>query len=366
MSRRGTWGALALVLLLALVSPRPALANMARSFWSGDTHGPLMAQGATTVRVDAEELSFTMTNELGPAEVIARYRMTNTGAAPSGGDVAFVFVHGESERYEGGYPAPVITIDGVAAEYRTIDGADLSGQGHGSWSQVQTERLGWLVFRLDFAAGQARTVEVHYYHRPARDLAERVNPTFTYEYLLSPAKSWAAFGPLHLRLSLPADTELVSSTIPLVRDGNGYRADLAGLPDGELTFKLMSTRGLWFGMSSPSSYFRLLCVAMALLVFSVSWFAGRKWRRDRPARSSILMVLGLGLLMMPLAGLALAGVAEVLPRHALGFGYADALSLIGLWFLSVLGSMIVGGFAVRGRVKPPAWDAVDPTDATAG
>lgn len=363
MDRRGISIALALGLVLALAWPRSALANMARSSWPGDRHGPLLASGPTTVRVDAEDLSFKLAPELNSAHVTARYRMTNTGAAPTHGEVAFVFVQGDYDRFDGTLPStpPSITIDGAPSGFRIIEGAELPEKGPGPWSDISSEHLGWLVFDLGFAAGQTRTVEVGYIHCPSRDDGERVNPVFTYDYLLSPAKSWASFGPLHLRVQLPAGAELLSTTVPLVRDGNGYRADLAGLPDGELTFELMPTGGLWFGMSNSSSYFGLLFAVVLALVLGVCWPLGRAWRRASPLRSSISMVLGICVLVMLLVSVALSLLGQLMPRHALGFGYGEGFSFMGLWLLALVLSVATSALAVRGRLVPePVEPVVEP------
>jgi hypothetical protein len=332
--------ALALVCLAALFAPRPALANMARSYWSGEQHGPLVAPGPTTVRVDDEELTFVLGAELGAAEVTARYRMTNGGAAPAGGEVAFVYVRGDRDDREAS-AAPVITVDGAAVELRRVEGAELPAPALRAWGELPAERLAWLVFRLDFTPGQARTVEVRYAQLPSRDLAERVNPTYAYDYLLSPARSWASFGPLHLRVRAPAGTALLSSTIPLARDGEGYRAELAGLPDRELSFTVMSTAGLWFGMSTSGGYLRLVALALALLTLPAAWLGGRLLRRASPASSTVWITFAGGGLVFGLGLAALLLVDRITPRRAFGFGYGGAFTLAGLLLLCVLVGMAV-------------------------
>lgn len=325
---------------------------MARSYWSGETHGPLMAQEPTPVRVDSEELSFTLSDDLEFAKVVATYRMTNTGAAIASNEVAFVFVRGEEHHSLGSNlaPVPTVLIDGAETPVRVFEGQEEAGSRNAPWTKVEHQQLGWMVFHLDFAPGQARTVEVRYPHRPTLDLSERVNPTFTYDYLLSPAKSWASFGPLQITVQLPAETELVASTIALKREGTRYRAALPALPEGELTFSVSSARGLWFGFNSPAGYFALVGAVLALVALPLPWLLGRRWRRARPLTSTIWMVFCIGVLVLALAITAVATAGSWAPRHAFGFGYGGAFILMFFIFLATITGMIAAGVAARGRI----------------
>lgn len=333
------------------MSSRAAHANMARAYWAGETHGPLMAQGATTVRVDSEDLAFTLSDDLELARVVATYRMTNTGAAIASDEVAFVFVRGEERRSLESplASAPTVLVDGTATTVRVLEGQEEAGARDAPWTKVEHQQLGWMVFHLDFAPGQSRTVEVQYPHRPTLDLSRHVNPTFTYDYLLSPAKSWASFGPLTVTVRTPAATQLLGSTIALKRAGEVYRAELTSLPEGELTFSVSSTRGLWFGFTSPAGYFALVGGVLALLALPLPWLLGRRWRRASPLTSTLWMVSCIGALVLALAITAAATAASWAPRHAFGYGYGGALGLMFFVFVAAITGTIVAGLAARGR-----------------
>ena len=363
MARRWMWLALSISLLISLASARPAHANMARSSWPGDQHGPLMAEGPTDVRVDSEELSFKLTADLSAADVTATYHMTNGGAAASSGEVAFVYVIGEEMRGDPqALQPPRITIDGAAVEFRAITDPDQQTARGSTWTKLPNQDLGWLVFTLDFAPGQKRVVEVRYPHLASLDLAEHVNPSFAYRYLLSPAKSWASFGALRLRVQVPAQTELLSSTIALQRNGEVYQADLTGLPEGELTFEVSSLRGLWLGMNSFSSYLRLVALALALITVPLAWFGGRSWRRARPEKATAWMVIGMALLVLFLAGAVVIGASELAPRRAFGFGYASSFRLISYVFFAVIASMVLTAISARKRFTGATPQAVSSSD----
>jgi hypothetical protein len=202
------------------------------------------------------------------------------------------------------------------------------------WSTLESRRMEWLLFHLDFAPGQSRTVTVNYKHKPTEDLAAYVNPTFTYEYLLSPAKSWAGFGPLEVTLRLPDKTRL-SSSIPFRLEGDLHRAQLAALPDGELRFEVMSLRGLWFSMADPAGYWVILAAAVAIATIAVGRAAGRRWARRRPGwQRTLLHLVGSGLFAMVASTLVVVLLGAVFPAKALGFGYGGFLGSVLLVLLA--------------------------------
>ncbi len=220
----------------------------------------------------------------------------------------------------------------------------------GGWSTFAQRRpLAWLMFHVDIAAGATRTVMVTYEHRAGSDASLGVNETFTYEYLLSPAKRWASFGPLHLTVRAPPDARVLGS-LPLTLEQGVYRADLPTLPAGELTLRVMSTRGLLFGMTTPTGYWSLLIAVITLVTIALSAGLGRVWRRA-PTRLGVVLrcIFGTG----PIVGIVNGGVmwlvGEVFPRHALGIGYGPGLSMMLLYVGAELGGMMVSGLSARAR-----------------
>jgi hypothetical protein len=192
-------------------------------------------------------------------------------------------------------------------------------------------------------------VTVQYQHRPTEDLAAHVNPTFTYEYLLSPARSWAGFGPLEITLHLPEKTRL-SSPLPFRVEGDRYRARLSELPEGELRFEVMSLRGLWFGMADPSRYWVILTLLVALATFAVGRAAGRRWARRRPGwRRGLLHLMGSGLLAVAANITVVVLMGAVFPNRALGFGYDPFFGSALLLLLSAPIGVVVS-FAAQARV----------------
>jgi hypothetical protein len=193
------------------------------------------------------------------------------------------------------------------------------------WSTLpEKRRLGFLLFHLDFTAGQARTVEVRYAHTPTVDKRDIVPGVWTYEYLLSPARRWASFGPLDVNIRVPTDVDF-SAALPFHREGNVLRAHFDALPDGELTFSVMPTRGRWLGLSRHEHYWAVLAAGMGLSALAGGAVASRIVAARPWWQRALFAVLAAG----PLAALAAFAVLRlflmVFPRHALGFdnGYFD-------------------------------------------
>ncbi len=95
----------------------------------------------------------------------------------------------------------------------------------------------WYVYDMDVAAGQtvANAVSADMY--PTVDL--RYDPyVYRFDYLWSPAKQWASFNDLTVRIN--TDMYLIDSPSAFTQsdNGRGYTAHFDKLPDGELSFEL--------------------------------------------------------------------------------------------------------------------------------
>ena len=94
----------------------------------------------------------------------------------------------------------------------------------------------WYEYEITLAPGEriVNTVTAPIY--PA--INEFTDPvTYTYTYLLSPAKTWADFGPLDIQINTPY-TLMDANLENFKETGTGYSLSLGGLPEGELEFSL--------------------------------------------------------------------------------------------------------------------------------
>jgi hypothetical protein len=298
---------------------------MAQPSADGEQTGVLVPQRSSAVRVDAETLTFDVAADLGTAAVKAAYRMTNTGAAPAAPEVAFVFVRGDHDRAA----EPSITLDGQAVPF-TLTG-DESRLASG-WSTLSSSRkLAFLFFHLDFAPGQTRAVTVAYTQEASWDRGHTANTVYGFDYLLSPARSWASFGPLDISVRVPPGTRLTPGSPALTRDGDRYRAALPSLPTGELHFDVMSERGLWFGMASTDGYLTILASALWLSTVAIGVAMGRRWTQAgcRPALAGFF---GAWIFATMASGALFLLAGATFPDR--GLGYGGSILAFGLVFLS--------------------------------
>jgi len=131
----------ALTFALCLLRGHEAGANMAKWWRDGEGYGALVPQQATDVRVDSEDLSFTVAPSLDHAEVTATYRMTNGSAVASSAEVAFVVVAAELAGTDSTATAPraSITIDGTPVAFRVVTDADVLGPALDAWLVAHPE-----------------------------------------------------------------------------------------------------------------------------------------------------------------------------------------------------------------------------------
>lgn len=102
---------------------------------------------------------------------------------------------------------------------------------HGLNLDVRDELMGWLEYEITFAPGErlvnAVTVPIY----PAEK-----DGVYGYEYLLSPAQTWASFGKLNITIDTPF--YLYEPLGVYEKTDSGYTRTLDTLPEGELSFLL--------------------------------------------------------------------------------------------------------------------------------
>lgn len=241
------------------------------------------------------------------------------------------------------------TWDDAPPAWRPLTGPDL-GQGlfpgHAG--------LTWLVFTVPFPPGTSRTVSVGYTQTAAVERRGFVNPVYHYEYLLSPARSWAGFGPLHIRLRAPAGTH-VSASLPMQRASSDYVASLPGLPPGEFHFAVMSGQGVLLGLLREDHYWYAVLAAATALAVALGWRLGRCWGRAPYPQRLLLALAAAAAVALAVAG-GLWGLAALLKplTHALFKGWAF-LSWIALGLIATAAGVTASGAAAwrSARTPPP-------------
>jgi len=102
------------------------------------------------------------------------------------------------------------------------------------------ERLIFLYYETSFQGGEEKTISISYQAEGGMDRRKSKDPTYTFEYLLSPAGYFKDFKNLTVRV-LPSEDYpyVVSSSLPLDRrEGGEYLGFFDTLPEKELTFTM--------------------------------------------------------------------------------------------------------------------------------
>jgi len=351
--------------LLCLV-PAAALANAGPPRMEGDTGGPLLPGKSDQVHVLGEALRFDLSQDLSHATVTARYTLANRG--PALDDQPFVFVvqdtgdqaeltaswQGEpvSVRMEWGQFAADELAE-MAEAWTTVDVWLDPVTGEPYQDQVWHEPvLRYYLFTLDLPADAEGELVVTYDHRAAWDRTRWAYRVFQYHYLLLPARGWASFGPLKIRVAAPAGSRYYfAGNLDFRQEGGEYVAEYPGLPDENLAFAVMNRSGLFLGPSPAPYYWLGFAVVLALAAVigvGIGRLAGRL-----PGRG---WAVGVG----TLAGLVLGGALDV--WFAMGLlmsipalsdqGYGPPLIGLGQGIVAAVVSAVAASVAARRTWRP--------------
>ncbi|HSR04861.1 MAG TPA: hypothetical protein VLM88_09795, partial [Proteiniclasticum sp.] len=97
-----------------------------------------------------------------------------------------------------------------------------------------------IAYEVPFEAMEEKTVEVRYQTLGSMDRRETVEPTYTYEYFLHPAKYWKDFQDLTIKIT-PSESYpyVVESNLEFKKEDDGtYIGTFENLPEEDLSFTL--------------------------------------------------------------------------------------------------------------------------------
>ncbi|MBO1265477.1 hypothetical protein J3A84_10580 [Proteiniclasticum sp. SCR006] len=97
-----------------------------------------------------------------------------------------------------------------------------------------------IAYEVPFEGLEEKEVEVRYAAMGSMDRSETVEPTYTYEYFLHPAKYWKDFQDLTIRVT-PSESYpyIIESNLALTREDDGtYIGTFSTLPEEDLRFTL--------------------------------------------------------------------------------------------------------------------------------
>jgi hypothetical protein len=307
-----------LVILVTICLAAPAYANGGPPRYVGDEGGTLLLGKSDQVHVQSERLTFAFTeDELQRAEVTAAYVMENRGAAFTDQEVLFVVkVTGMPER------GMAITYKGQPLTVHELPPGTVTPEERAAWGDapkwldpVTGEHVdagtafggtGYRFFRfaLSMAGGEVGELTVKYNHMAGFDKLPYSYPVYHYQYLLSPARAWASFGPLTIRVErLSPKTAYFANNLGLTYADGAYEARFDGLPQENLSFAVMSKRGIIFGMTRREPYLLIAAIVAVTLSVLIGRGMGSLTGRDRSRIRGVILAF--------LAGLVLSGVGAL-------------------------------------------------------
>ena len=153
---------------------------------------------------------------------------------------------------------------------------------------LQQQRLIVLCFETQFPAGGERTVTVKYAMSGSMDSVKTQKPVYSYAYLLNPAKGWAGFRNLNIRIVPPKKApSLVAGSLSFKKSSDGaYIASLPSLPQNDLTFYLCESQRVEPKQTGlpGGTLFLLGTAVLALIVavcLTVHYIRKRKRKREQ-------------------------------------------------------------------------------------
>ena len=185
------------------------------------------------------------------------------------------------------YPTEEFLSELTAAALRAAGDVAEKGVAFGDgemYDFLAKQRVLLLTYEVPFPAGGARQVSVQYPMSGEMNAEKTAKPVYSYGYLLNPAKNWAGFRNLAIRIVPPKEApNLVRSSLPMTRSQDGsYTTELDSLPGGDLTFSLYASEKLtpktWDSRSGRRALFRIFLLAAVcfLLLFYFRFFRKRK------------------------------------------------------------------------------------------
>lgn len=144
-------------------------------------------------------------------------------------------------------------------------------------SQIRSPRIMILVYTVDFPENSKKDVTVSYNTKGTMDRRKTVEPQFTYDYILNPARNWKDFKNLNIKIITPKEAPyVINSSIGLKKeDNNIYTAYLEKLPEEDFFFtiypkeKVTTLDSVQGYLNRNFGYFTPIVIGFVLLVFVI-------------------------------------------------------------------------------------------------
>ncbi|HEX6746278.1 MAG TPA: hypothetical protein VF092_03105 [Longimicrobium sp.] len=193
---------------------------------------------------------------------------------------------------------------------------------------------GALAFRVTLPAGR-HEIRVRYPAEASAYSRNDLTPIWQLGYVLAPARDWAGFGTLDVRVDYPRGWTAKSS-LPLRRDDGALTGTFRGVPADALALAVQKPEpatGFWYGV-----WMALVLAALGICAWA-SWRLGQALgRRGKSSAWALPATLGMVLLWTIAACISYFGVPAVVEWRAgpLPGEYALRAMRYGSWFFLAL------------------------------
>jgi len=223
---------------------------------------------------------------------------------------------------------------------------------------------GTLAFRVALPAGR-HEVRVRYAAEASAYQQNDLTPIWQLGYVLAPARDWAGFGALDVRVEVPRGWSARSS-LPLRRDGNALAGTFRGVPANAIALSVQKpepSSGPWYLL-----WLALAAGALALCGMAAWRLGAALGRRGRSSAWALPASTGMTIAWTAAAALGYSAIPTLVGWQAgpyvgeyavrsLGYG-STILLLLLIPVMLVLGIAVLQSAAVRGRRRALATAAM--------
>ncbi len=347
-----------LALILLLILPLNAFANMASPARPGALHGE--PSGLGNIKISREELVIDLRPLLNAEKtsVEATYLLENSGTEKEL-NLVFAFATPGVESFQVWLDEKEVTInqvkvDQLPATWKAPQTTPaLKPQQELEYQYFRLEEKKMLGFSVKIGAGK-HVLKARYKSDAASNRRGEPTKYWQFAYVLAPAREWASFGGLNVTVHLPKDWNYAAN-VELTRSGDSLLGSFANIPVDALAMTLQMPEPRWYkALSTLYSGLFLLAISLGLtgigwLSFSQKTLPGRRWWKG------IVASIGWALTIILAGFFALYGADWLIPENQLTaytYGYVFAVAgLILLAFVALLSGLVMSFIGIRKASK---------------
>ena len=343
------------VLILLLILPFNAFANMASPARPGALHGE--PSGLEKIKISREELMVDLRPLLNgeKTSVEATYFLENIGAEKEV-NLVFAFATLGVESFQVWLDEKEIAINKINVEQlppnwkAPATTPELNSKSPLEYAYFRPQENVMSGFTIKIGTGK-HVLKARYKSEAASNRSGAPIKYWQFAYVLAPAREWASFGGLNVTVHLPKDWNY-GANIELTRNGDSLLGSFANVPVDALAMTLQ--------MPEPRCYQALANFYMVLFVLSlplglivIGWLAiSKKYESKRRWWKSIVASLGWTLVISLTGFMAIYGADYLLPDTQItSYGYGSIFNILALIFLSFITLFVGISISLIGRRK---------------